>query len=59
MTAKQFQKKAEIARKTGSAYIENGCILYFDGYGEFTAKDPEGNTITTAYDAMKLAYLFD
>lgn len=66
MTAKQFLKKAEIARKTGMAYLDDGDRLYYTEelkiHGTvpcYTVTDRTGNTVTSSWDANKLTYLFN
>lgn len=46
MTKKQFQKKIETARKTGSTYLGDGCTLHYLGDG-WSIRHKDGNTVAT------------
>lgn len=64
MTRAQFQKKVEVAKKTGNAKLPNGCTLYFHGYWcgisqGFTIEAHDGNVIVFTYDPMREADLFE
>ena len=58
MTVKQFRKKAQIARKCGEAWLDDGMVLYFWGnYWSVRAKD--GNTVSVADTSKGLEFLFE
>ena len=62
MTVKQFRQKVDIARKYGSAKLENGSWLDYWEYGGSAAwsiKDRYGNTVDTACNPKRLEYLFE
>lgn len=59
MTAAQFNKKIEVARRIGSALLPNGDVLRYHGNEEFAAYDCNGNCIEVSKNGGKaLAYLF-
>ena len=58
MTVKQFQKKCEVARRTGEAKLEGGCILYFHG-DTWSLKSRNGNIFDTAYNPKSFEYICD
>lgn len=46
MTKSQLLKKIDIARRSGSVYIGDGCTLYFHGDG-WSIEYKDGNTVDT------------
>lgn len=64
LTARQFQKKIEIARKTGRAELPDGCALLFFGYSGgleqgFSIRNKDGGTIVSTYHPERYAFLFE
>ena len=62
MTRCQYLKKIDIARKKGIAYLDNGDVLIcWDSScgGGFSLKSSDGQTIDTACDPMRFAYILD
>lgn len=57
MTKKQFQKKIDIARKYGMAKLEDDLLIFHGN--DWAVCDKDNNTVVTAYDPMRLFYLFE
>lgn len=58
MTEKQFNKKAEAARKTGRAIMPDGSQLLYYGPGEWAVHEKDGQTVDTSWTAHNLYYLY-
>lgn len=58
MTEKQFNKKAEAARKTGRAIMPDGSQLLYYGPGSWAVHEKDGQTVDTAFMAMQLYYIY-
>lgn len=58
MTEKQFNKKAEAARKTGRAIMRNNTELIYNGPGSWAVHEKNGQTVDTAFYAQQLFYIY-
>jgi hypothetical protein len=62
MTVKQFREKADAAKKSGSAVLDDGGVLLYCFMGrreEFCLRDRNGNTVDSAYTLEQLEYLYE
>lgn len=61
MTAKQLEKKMEIARKTGEAHIDDCVLIYFSDENRYSLRRFSGywQTIATGYTLRHFDFLID
>lgn len=53
MTVKQFERKADSARRYGSAVLEDGDVLICHAACDWSLRRTDGGTIDTAHDPSK------
>lgn len=58
MTELQFNKKAEAARKTGRASMPDNTELIYNGPGDWSVHEKNGQTVDTAFIAEQLYYIY-
>ena len=59
LTVAQYHKKIQIAREQGSAYLGDGCTLYFFGFWEgFSIRRADGGTILATHNPERYADVF-